>query len=715
MRNRKEHGKMKSPKGVFGKYLCSYVCVMLVPLILNSVLSYAMLYSHLTSNEIENQRDAIAYTEDLLSQQISGLTSIASEMSMEGCFVTEQQMSMSLYYDRTEYLMSNKAKNKFVYDILYADLSARCIYTGSSLYKEQDFEDNLYRYSKTDLLSAIEQADLRQLAVLPVDSASQYGKTLEILTIFVPIQAVPRREDMPAGGCAVFIIERNTLDTLVKAAVQGENSIGVLYYNGLPVYSSQAGSEEKLPAGEELPDAVELDGRTYRVLRGASVQQQEGHVLSLVGLVPEDDLNAVFGIIFQSLAIVGLLTMGVCSLLIVYFMRLNYWPLQSLFPFVHSQQYAFPRRMDEVQAVRYVLSDLSQKQEELLQHNRLLQKRCCFYTLLDSGKPIDGRFQTQCMLAGMALDGPCYQVIILCGQEEVSFFLRESFRPSCQAYWDDKVAPGEIVMVLSGTEQQLCESTAPIALWEVEKGIGSAHDGVSGLRDSCREAQAQLQRGAAGVPTLPLAEIRSAQLSLAEGDTARFLALSRGIADKVRHSSKEAAAMLYGVFAGLLLEQLRSQEEPVLPVLPLEKKYCLPPSSAEGAARSLLQLSEELGRALRGKGSKEQLTLQAVLDYIGRNCFDPSFSIKLMADYSGVSPSNLSHFFKNKTGLSLSQHIQSIKMTKAKELMLSTSLPLAEIINLLGYSDSSSFIRRFKAETGMTPGEFRAAGKPPSA
>lgn len=83
------------------------------------------------------------------------------------------------------------------------------------------------------------------------------------------------------------------------------------------------------------------------------------------------------------------------------------------------------------------------------------------------------------------------------------------------------------------------------------------------------------------------------------------------------------------------------------------------------------------------------------------------FSIKGMANYFQTTPSNLSHFFKKKTNLSLSKYIQSLKISRAKELILSTDMPIKEIINIIGYTDLSSFIRLFKAETGMTPNEFR--------
>ncbi|MNC84018.1 DNA-binding transcriptional regulator AraC [compost metagenome] len=48
-------------------------------------------------------------------------------------------------------------------------------------------------------------------------------------------------------------------------------------------------------------------------------------------------------------------------------------------------------------------------------------------------------------------------------------------------------------------------------------------------------------------------------------------------------------------------------------------------------------------------------------------------------------------------------------MEKAKSILESTLKPLKVVSEEVGYYNVSSFIRRFKQLTGMTPGEYRTA------
>ncbi len=53
------------------------------------------------------------------------------------------------------------------------------------------------------------------------------------------------------------------------------------------------------------------------------------------------------------------------------------------------------------------------------------------------------------------------------------------------------------------------------------------------------------------------------------------------------------------------------------------------------------------------------------------------------------------------------QFITEHKMNYAMELLRTTALPLTAISEKTGYSTPSSFIRKFKQYTGMTPGEYK--------
>ncbi|GAB6167883.1 hypothetical protein JCM1393_03430 [Clostridium carnis] len=105
--------------------------------------------------------------------------------------------------------------------------------------------------------------------------------------------------------------------------------------------------------------------------------------------------------------------------------------------------------------------------------------------------------------------------------------------------------------------------------------------------------------------------------------------------------------------------------------------------------------------------SLPKLSVDEIKNCIDYNYTDYSFSLQLVADKFGISLSYLSQFFKEKTGSTVLDYITNLKMNKAKELLLSTSLPLKDVAEQIGYINVSSFIRRFKQVTGMTPGEYK--------
>jgi AraC-like DNA-binding protein len=133
-----------------------------------------------------------------------------------------------------------------------------------------------------------------------------------------------------------------------------------------------------------------------------------------------------------------------------------------------------------------------------------------------------------------------------------------------------------------------------------------------------------------------------------------------------------------------------------------------------GASLPLPVLAEELrsscmslcGR-LAQEGSSNRL-LKDILDYIRANCFDINFSVERTADAFRISAPHLSRLFKEYKNINITDHVWAIRLERAKELLASTSLGLHEIVVAVGYSDVSSFSRKFKQTVGMTPGSYRS-------
>ena len=85
-----------------------------------------------------------------------------------------------------------------------------------------------------------------------------------------------------------------------------------------------------------------------------------------------------------------------------------------------------------------------------------------------------------------------------------------------------------------------------------------------------------------------------------------------------------------------------------------------------------------------------------------------------LAAYVHMNPDYLSYLVHLKFGQTLSSYIASARIDAAKELLLSTSLPMTEISQRSGFSNCSYFFKQFKRATGMTPQQFREQCAQPS-
>ena len=73
-----------------------------------------------------------------------------------------------------------------------------------------------------------------------------------------------------------------------------------------------------------------------------------------------------------------------------------------------------------------------------------------------------------------------------------------------------------------------------------------------------------------------------------------------------------------------------------------------------------------------------------------------------------LSPAHLRYLFKAETGMSIMQYQKTLRLEEAKRLLETTFLSGKEIMNRIGITDESHFVRDFKQSFGLTPAQYRA-------
>jgi len=103
---------------------------------------------------------------------------------------------------------------------------------------------------------------------------------------------------------------------------------------------------------------------------------------------------------------------------------------------------------------------------------------------------------------------------------------------------------------------------------------------------------------------------------------------------------------------------------------------------------------------------EEQERLKRVDLFMKRNLHRP-LGRDDCAEVVSLSPSHLAHVYRRATGVTLNRRLTQLRMEKARELLLNSTLPITHIALEVGYSSFSHFTRLFKREIGVTPTDYR--------
>lgn len=170
------------------------------------------------------------------------------------------------------------------------------------------------------------------------------------------------------------------------------------------------------------------------------------------------------------------------------------------------------------------------------------------------------------------------------------------------------------------------------------------------------------------------------------------------------HQSMEPKFMEYPpAFAKFYWEIYRMSMQ-----LQIERRFVTLQHVFDGMERNkeLEVLLLEVCHMMQQDMKEEQDLANQAIAYMKVHYAEP-INLDYMAEKCGLSTSYFSRKFKEQTGEKYIDVLTDIRVRKAQTLLGTTEMPVAEIVEAVGYCDDKHFRRVFHKVTGMNPLEYR--------
>jgi len=131
---------------------------------------------------------------------------------------------------------------------------------------------------------------------------------------------------------------------------------------------------------------------------------------------------------------------------------------------------------------------------------------------------------------------------------------------------------------------------------------------------------------------------------------------------------------------------------------------------AEGAALQVFALLSRAAdqEAVHVRGGLAPWAERRVRDFLETN-FARDTTLSELAGLVGLSPFHFTRMFKQSMGVPPYSYLRAIRVGRAQRLLAASTLTVLEIALAVGYDTPQAFARMFRAETGMSPSQWRRA------
>lgn len=670
---------MRQKRSIFFQMLVSYIALLTFILSAAAVVIYCAVSDSMQKQLIQERVSALTKVETIISHDLSTLGEFVLKSRRERMYYREYQDElMSPFVDIRNELVWMTTSSHLVSQTVFFD--GEMLFTGVDIYQGEQAQNMLkdlvgsHVWGQTDHMLFWQQDDGRAYLAMPLRFSAKMPLT--------------------HSACFVFQLSREYIDSLLSSVLQDPDAAWELRSGQTVVL--QGGSAESLRQQEGL---VETGSR---------------HLLTLHCHISHNAFRDALKVMAFSIVLLSLAVFVIGLVLIAALMRHNYAPLRPVIKRV-KQLAENDAGLSEYEMMNTVITTLETTNRSLQQNQNLMERERALLQLLSVGG--DETLLARCSLP----QAPCYLCAILTAEEKMDVQdLFESIKTPGIEQVDviHMNAYYKILLVCGAKAACVQLQTAQLEEHGVQLAAGSIVDSAAQLTRSYHQAANALSMhhtqpsvddssAACSLPC-PTVELEGLHNALLSHNTAHVQFCMQGLRRCLGGVGSDFEAdAIFGMFAYTVQQAVTEMHLPVECDFPA-------PAAGEGPAHlsALLQCVEHTEAAILRAleeltQSAPRLRMPELLTSLERRFAEPDFSLKQLADEYGTSVSNLSHFFKSRMGVTLSSHVDALRIGRAKELLCTTGAPLDDIALKVGYTNASSFIRKFRMLEGVTPGEYR--------
>lgn len=724
----------------FAGYIFSYMLVLVL------VLSALFLYMFIDTNrQVRTQ---------FIDNSINRLSRIADqhEEYLDNMLNTAEQIGLSPYmqpfsyrdepwraYELMQQLVPYTVSNDFC-DQLYLCFSQdEYLYSSSSMMTLDMFCDLMVYadVSRDELIRLIRQPD--GLCVLPsqvVTSSLLGGDNREMVTFILPLGMSQKLE----RGSMLFLLRQSTYQQLFSDAI-GLNASTYILHNG-EILASSANpilSDEELTAHlNESNDTTQqefvVDGTRYTLLTLSDRSWGMQYAMVMLSSTLTGDVWNSMGsalCLIAGLAVVG-------SLLSYFLARRNIRPIREISSLLPQEE----GQHDDLTLIQSGIQELSRRNSDLARRleSSLPMQRHDFVLRF-----MKGRFSSREIAVATAaslsldIDKPCYGMVLCPEQDPNDQPLSMQDAPLNQLSGItvcnvEMAAMNNFLYVVFCDTPELLHEVADRMHQICVERYGHACIAMSNVHQNFSHAPAcYLEAATAYDNRFVMDDSHVLEYSFVSVNLRDVMPQARKITDGINQALVLGnRAMLSGKLDELLAFLKHSSMTPfafrliyndVIHTLLREHVAKVADSSDMSDMYDIFSLSgcqsvddlDELLRRLcdaileaeKDGSEKADSGIEEVTAYIREHFADPELSISAIAEAFGVSTARLSLSFKEHNRISPNEYLTILRVEHSKQLLTQTELSIKEIAVHVGYYDASSFIRRFKQITGVTPLQYR--------